>query len=473
LLVREGQDSRRWCKPYWGKETAVTQSQVGGMGSRGFWVAGLSVIGLTSVVAVVLAALETATGGQWSPVWRGVVAIALVLIPALLWLIVFFREDALEPEPHQYVVGLFVLGLIAGGGLLTPVLRMLDVPTWVQSETWQGLLGSVVQGIVLAGIVWLGVRVTVFPTAEFDERIDGMIYAIAMALGVATADGLALVMAAEMRGLAALAATVTVDTLLLVAIGMVVGFALGGMKPGRMPGFALALAVAGSGVLWWLHDVLRAVIVFDSLRLSSVRQLVPGLLVALGVLVTFAWLLRQGRADVATDTPQGAYQRGDWWAIGVLVGAVILAMVSHGQPGGGDRVVIHGPLQLVVPQQSFPERTGAVFPLRTVTGVRYDAFSESTTATLAQKTAQMNLQRGAQCASLNAGTEQYVTVGGSVAVIQEYVCLPRPGELGATYGYELLLIDAQTLYGVRLEGDVRKTDELAQSWQAFLGSVQP
>jgi RsiW-degrading membrane proteinase PrsW (M82 family) len=436
-------------------------------------VAGLSVIGLTSVVSVLLVALETAMDGQWSSLWRGVVAIALVLIPALLWLAVFFREDALEPEPHQYVVGVFVLGVIAGGGLVTPVLRALDLTTWVQAETWSGGLGSVVQGVVLAGIIWLGVRLTVFPTAEFDERIDGMIYAIAMALGVATADGLALVLASDMRGLAALSATVTVDTLLMVAIGMVVGFALGGLKPGQMPGFTVAIALVGSGVLWWFHDVLRVVIVLDSLRLSSIRQLLPGLLVALGVLATFAWLMRQGRITHTADVSQAAYQRGDWWAIGVLTGVIILAMGIHGQPGGDDRVVIHGPLQLVVPQQSFPERIGEVFPLRTVTGVRYDAFSESTTATLSQKTAQMNLQRGAQCVSLNAGAEQYVTIGQNEGVIQEYVCLPGPGERDATYGYELLLIDEQTLYGVRLEGNARKASELEQSWQALLGSVQP
>ena len=451
----------------------MTQSQVGAMGSRGFWVAGLSVIGLTSVMSVLLAALETAMGGQWSPMWRGVVAVALVLIPALLWLAVFFREDVLEPEPHQYVIGVFVLGVIAGGGLLTPVLRMLDVPTWVQSETWQGLLGSMVQGVVIAGVVWLGVRVTVFPTAEFDERIDGMIYAIAMALGLATADGLALVLASEMRGLAALAATVTVDTLLMVAMGMVVGFALGGLKPGQMPGFAVAAALVGSGVLWWLHDVLRVVIVLDSLRLSSIRQLVPGLLVALVVLAAFAWLLRQGRADVATDTPQGAYQRGDWWAIGVLIAGVLIAVGILGQPGEGNRVVIHGPLQLVVPQQAFPEQVGADFPLRTVTGLRYDAFSEPTTATLAQELAKMNLVRGAQCASLTAGAEQYVTVGQSTGVIQEYACLPQAGGRAVVYGYELLTIDGQTLYGVRLEGATQSNDKLVEAWQALLGSVQP
>lgn len=451
----------------------MTQSQVGAMGSRGFWVAGLSVIGLTSVISVLLTILETATGGQWSPVWRGVVAIALVLIPALLWLFVFFREDALEPEPHQYVVGVFVLGMIAGGGLLTPVLRVLDVTTWVHAETWVGVLGSVVQGVIIAGVIWLAVRTTVFPTAEFDERIDGMIYAIAVALGVATADGLALVWASEMRGLAALAATVTVDTLLLVAIGMIVGFALGGMKPGQMPGFAVAVSLLGSGLLWWLHDVLRVVIVLDSLQLSSIRQLVPGLLVALGVLAAFAWLMRQGRAAPPTAATEAPPQRGDWWAIGALVGAVILAMVSHGQPGGDGRVVIHGPLQLVVPQQSFPEQIGETFPLRTVTGMRYDAFSEATTATLSQAMAQMNLRRGAQCASLTAGAEQYVAVGQNEAVIQEYVCLPQVGERDAMHGYELLLVDGQTLYGVRLESAAHKADDLAQAWQTLLGSIQP
>lgn len=443
------------------------------MGRHGFWIAGLSVIALTSTVSMLLAVLETVMTGEWSALWRGAFAVIVVLLPAALWLVVFFREDALEPEPHQYVLGILALGVIAGGGVLSPVLQVLDVPTWAQTATWQGWLGSMLHGMVIAGVVWLGVRLTIMPTVEFDERIDGMIYAIAMALGVAIADGLALVSASDMRGMAALSATITVDTLLMIAIGMVVGFALGGLKPGALPGYVVALALVGSGVLWWVHDVLRVVMVLEALQASSIRQLLPGLLVALAVLAAFAWLMRQGRLDASDSTDAQQYRRGDWWAIGVLIGVGVLAMSIHSQPGGGDRVVIHGPLRLVVPQQSFPERIGQEFPIRSVTGVRYVLTSEPTTATLAQAMAKQNLQRGGQCVSLTAGAEQYMQVGQYDAGIQEYVCLPQTGDRDAYYGHELLLIDGGTLYGVHLEGSARKVDVLEQSWQALLGSMQP
>ena len=67
------------------------------MGRHGFWIAGLSVIALTSTVSMLLAVLETVMTGEWSAVWRGAFAVIVVLLPAALWLVVFFREDALEP----------------------------------------------------------------------------------------------------------------------------------------------------------------------------------------------------------------------------------------------------------------------------------------------------------------------------------------------------------------------------------------
>ena len=54
--------------------------------------------------------------------------------------------------------------------------------------TWWGqLLGEVLLvGALSMGIVYAAVRVVVYMSAEFDERLDGIIYGMAAALGIAT-----------------------------------------------------------------------------------------------------------------------------------------------------------------------------------------------------------------------------------------------------------------------------------------------
>jgi hypothetical protein len=51
-------------------------------------------------------------------------AVPLALVPAALWLIFFYQQDRLEPEPVGNVVRMFVIGLALAGAIgipLTPV----------------------------------------------------------------------------------------------------------------------------------------------------------------------------------------------------------------------------------------------------------------------------------------------------------------------------------------------------------------
>ena len=55
------------------------------------------------------------------------------------------------------------------------------------TDNTSALLGNIlVVGFVLQGIVYAVVRFTVYSTAEFDERMDGIVYGTAAGLGIAT-----------------------------------------------------------------------------------------------------------------------------------------------------------------------------------------------------------------------------------------------------------------------------------------------
>ncbi len=189
----------------------------------------LLLIGLVGFVAAVLAA--QALLGLEGPVRLSqAAAIALLLVPALLWLGYFYLQDRNEPEPKQYVLGVFLLGAFVAFPVSRFLIDLTGVPPWGGER----LTGA----IVFAAIVPLGlaqelskllvVRYSVYLSDEFDEPMDGIIYMTAAGIGFATAENLAALAAVEHRvllGVFAMNAVVT--TLAHGSIAGVLGYALG------------------------------------------------------------------------------------------------------------------------------------------------------------------------------------------------------------------------------------------------------
>lgn len=92
----------------------------------GVWRAGLGhILGQVVFVLLVVAlvALLKPTLAGWALVAVGFV---IALVPALIWLVFFYRQDRLEPEPKRHIAGVFVLGAL--GCLLSE--RTLQCDRW-------------------------------------------------------------------------------------------------------------------------------------------------------------------------------------------------------------------------------------------------------------------------------------------------------------------------------------------------------
>src|SRR4051812_1538478 len=114
--------------------------------SRGTSLAGSGLLRATIVLLlclIVVGAVLTAFEGSFSDVSetpRLIVGLVLAIIPALLWLGLFYAQDRLEPEPHHFVVGLLVVGALLGGAVEQPLLReVFQVQRWVQVGTFAQL----------------------------------------------------------------------------------------------------------------------------------------------------------------------------------------------------------------------------------------------------------------------------------------------------------------------------------------------
>ena len=109
-----------------------------------------------------------------------IMAVAFVsgIIPSLLWLWFWLKEDKKNPEPKGLLAAVFIMGIIA-------VVFVLPIQKFIQTH-----IGSQVSQIVLWASVeeimkYLAVLVVLYKTNQVDEPLDWPIYLITAALGFA------------------------------------------------------------------------------------------------------------------------------------------------------------------------------------------------------------------------------------------------------------------------------------------------
>jgi RsiW-degrading membrane proteinase PrsW (M82 family) len=212
-------------------------------------------IGLLAFVGIVFAidhlrGTATAVGS--------LAAVPLALIPAVLWLIYFYRRDIHEPEPTHYVVGVFLLGALVAAPVATFITDALfKVPAWGVLPRW-GVTEAVAAFLIVAPVQeackYIVVRYTVYLSAEFDEPMDGIVYMTAAGLGFATALNIQQLTRAPQIALTTAAINAVTVTLAHASLSGVVGFALGRAKfigseghQSRTLSLGLAVAILLSG----------------------------------------------------------------------------------------------------------------------------------------------------------------------------------------------------------------------------------
>lgn len=231
-----------------------------------------STVALLTVLALV-GAILTAFGGtlfDLSETARLIVGLVLAIVPAVLWLGLFYAQDRLEPEPHHYVVGLFVLGGLLGGAIEQPLLRdFLKVQLWAPTGIVTELLANIlVHGLLTAALVYVAVRFTVLPTPEFDERVDGIIYGTSVALGLGIAANLAYLFDNGTVSIGVGTMQVIVTSLAYATFGALVGYFLGLVKPGGAPTWYAGLGVLVTAVVHGLYLYLSSLFGRSSTGLS-------------------------------------------------------------------------------------------------------------------------------------------------------------------------------------------------------------
>src|SRR5687768_14713885 len=89
-------------------------------------------IGAVVIFAAAMALLASVVGQYLSGLGLIVVGVILALIPAAIWLAVFYQQDRHEPEPKSYVLAVFALGAVLAAAVGEPLLRnFFGVQNWI------------------------------------------------------------------------------------------------------------------------------------------------------------------------------------------------------------------------------------------------------------------------------------------------------------------------------------------------------
>ncbi len=100
------------------------------------------------------------------------------LLPALLWLWFWLREDNLHPEPRSLIAGTFLVGILSviSAVILEKIAADIIFDTKIKYIVWAAIEEMV---------KFVAVLLVAFRSRYLDEPIDMMIYCITVALGFA------------------------------------------------------------------------------------------------------------------------------------------------------------------------------------------------------------------------------------------------------------------------------------------------
>lgn len=231
----------------------------------------------------------------------------LSLVPAALWLIFFYQLDRLEPEPKGMVFNVFVVAILLMAALQQPILQGLyQVSSWLNTSSWYRLFGGILLiGVFEQYVVYLTVRFAVFDHREFDERVDGVIYATAAGLGVATVVNFVYVINRGGVDLDVGSIRMVINALAYGSIAGVLGYFIGQVKFEKTPWYYLP---SGFGIAALLNGIIFYLLDQPSRGLNVGKpwaDLIVTAIIAVVLLVVVFWLISRANEETLRTAAHG------------------------------------------------------------------------------------------------------------------------------------------------------------------------
>lgn len=287
--------SRAFCEKHYGRI---------GRDRPGLWAATVGlIVGLVLFVLAVQALAPAIRGGlQGAPLLLA--SLVLALVPAAVWLAVFYLQDRAEPEPKGYLLGVFFLAALLASAIGQPVINdVFKVNRWAgDSLALKLVAGIFIVGIVQEFLKYAAVRYSVFNSREYDERVDGIIYGAAAGLGYATMLNIAYVIGNGGVDLGVGAVRVAVLALAHASFAGVTGYFLGRAKFENRGPFWLPVGLFLAALLNGIVTAVLGEISRVGLRPTPMNGLILAAVLAAATFIVLFVLMRRGTRMAAMAT---------------------------------------------------------------------------------------------------------------------------------------------------------------------------
>ena len=214
----------------------------------------------------------------------------LAFAPGIFYLLYFYSKDRMEPEPLHLVIRMFVIGLLAA----IPIALIESAFIWA---------GSFLLIILVAPVIeeygkYLSVKLSMARHPEFDEPFDGIIYAVAAALGFASIENLGYLATAYQEGTQELIWTAAARAFLSVP-----GHALFSSMWGYALGMSILITDADQKREFILRGLLAGMLFHAAFNFLAFSAGAFGIFAALALIlgVALAWRLVKQRIDMALE----------------------------------------------------------------------------------------------------------------------------------------------------------------------------
>lgn len=226
--------------------------------------------------------------------------LAGIIAPAILWMLYFRYKDSFKPEPFVSILATFAMGFVSGwlchkAFSLLPLIGLPEDPSIIMDQDrikflWY-CLGPV--GLLEELAKFLPFLIVIFLMHDFDELIDGIVYACIISLGFAAYENffyLQFLEGFELMG-RAIASPLTHGI-----FSSIWGFFVGKARLEKKP--ILLLACASIAIAALIHGL------FDFFTTSPTLRLLSSLIILVFWLARIWGMDRLNRRNRAQTTPQ-------------------------------------------------------------------------------------------------------------------------------------------------------------------------
>ena len=457
----------------------------------------LAIAGLLLFVGLVVA-LDTALRPALTGPALILTGVALAVGPALLWLLFFYQQDRLEPEPIGQVGRVFIAGLALAGAIGIPLTdELFRVQDWLYRDVRTTILGAIfVIGAIETFTVYAAVRLFIYDSPEFDERVDGVVYATAAGLGYATALNLRFIIANGGAALGAGEVYVTEIALAQAAFAGALGYFLGRAKLERRPLWWLPAGLALATVLNGCFTLLRGQIEPGTVVFGAAAALPSfgGVLLAGGLTVVVtaavAWLIRRdiaiSLAKPAADTGAPSApdslpsppddRRANRATIGLFAALLLIGIVTWNAAVNGTTSFERDGVRGAFPSYyTDATRSGDLLRVADTLGTGAEMAIAWVDGSPEAAAGQLAAERGAEHMAYRVMQRGPVTLNGRPALMERFAYVDGHGLIGAepqvVEGVDYIFVQGGRAVVVSMLAAPDQMEQTEQLFRRFLGSL--